>query len=234
MEENEKNHREMWGILSITGSNYKMEAYHFIEKDPGVNYGNHCFACKEAGTNDMGYTNCQQCPIDWGVPATAKGYMCEESTKSPYYLWLNANSMEERKLFAKVISQLPWGPDLKTKLAAQKEMEEKAAIAALQTFKIKTGNILFKIKDVITENPNTIEEVMALKRQIMYLAADFFKSGHDGCPHCQLAKIVQGTSYFDCNECEYGKQKGKCCDEDSAYQKLREAAKKLLVCVDDY
>ena len=91
----------VWQELASTGSAYKYAAaksvlgYHMLHA---------CPACEYAYHHSKRYIYCGQCPIDaWRGRKRAP---CERNDTSPYHLWLNANSAEERKEHATAVLEL--------------------------------------------------------------------------------------------------------------------------------
>jgi len=60
-----------------------------------------CFACKEAGINKNGYSNCHRCPIKWN------GGHCE-NIDSEYAKWHDSKTDKTRKKYAKIIRDKEW------------------------------------------------------------------------------------------------------------------------------
>lgn len=109
-EEAKKYHVELWQWLSEKGSIRKNDwpgwYYHSI-----YNILNDCFACvyasKVAGSEDTDEV-CACCPIDWPKIYIANIYGAVPCEKSLYKLWGVAESIDERKIYAKQIAELPW------------------------------------------------------------------------------------------------------------------------------
>lgn len=110
-------HYKLWDWLAETGESDKSLFDKFKElgdlNDNGVElhfavfdaYDCDCFACG-ADTLDRlekGIYCCSSCPIDWGCDCID---CCDD--ESLFSKWDNSRTIEDRKMYAKLISQLPW------------------------------------------------------------------------------------------------------------------------------
>lgn len=110
-------HYKLWDWLAETGESDKSLFYKFKElgdlDNNGVElhfavfdaYDCDCFACG-ADTLDRlkkGIYCCSSCPIDWGCDCID---CCDD--ESLFSKWDNSRTIEDRKMYAKLISQLPW------------------------------------------------------------------------------------------------------------------------------
>jgi len=103
---NFQGHYKLWNYLAETGSKYKHEVFCTMFPDKkGLLNVMECFACAEAGTLlEVGFHDsiCDVCPIDW-----QKTMHCH--TDGSYYCqWCDAKTVDERKLLATIIRDLPW------------------------------------------------------------------------------------------------------------------------------
>lgn len=89
---NHEKHIMMWDELARKGGEKWMTETASLYPSDGD-----CYACEESMD-----VNCKDCPIDW------KAKSClDEGTL--YDKWINAESLDDRKKYAAIIRDLPWG-----------------------------------------------------------------------------------------------------------------------------
>lgn len=94
-------HVILWNALAQTGSRNKVYTFNrLFPSEKLLNskaYQMSCWACAESGED------CSRCPLTWGED----GEDCmDEGTL--YYKWIQAEGVEERKVLAALIRDLPW------------------------------------------------------------------------------------------------------------------------------
>ncbi len=107
-------HYKLWDWLAATGESNKDSFLKFQELNAlsdisELSYpvwealNSYCFACGANELNREEKGACGNCPIDWGDD-------CEDCVddNSPFIKWEDGATAENRKHYAKLISQLPW------------------------------------------------------------------------------------------------------------------------------
>lgn len=96
-------HKKLWGYLAEKGIAYKAEAVRKIGLSSMLH---NCSACEyardkwlENGAKGQSFKRCEYCPLE-GMEDCAY-------SSAPFYRWLDAESLKERKRCAAVIRDMP-------------------------------------------------------------------------------------------------------------------------------